>query len=289
MDLLRSLRRLWWWLLRPFAPPVLPPVASLPEAAPMAPTPEPGTLDFVGLDAGGAAVSDLKLFGWLKHLHAEVPFPQPSYGRVEPPATPAELIERLTECHRALDEAIALAVSRERPTDVDVEPEWFVVLADQLVPLMCWYVGLGLPPTAVAIPQGLIDLVHRAKKLPMGFSHFLDGRVGDSIEGFREQLERSKSRHAEMQAANLVIWQVQLEAMLRPLVDPEAGSVAVAFEFPPPGARIADLVPPPAVGSPTHGTVTRVLVPAVLVTLRAPLSGVSPMNPLQLSRGPHLP
>ena len=233
-------------------------------------------------------MSDLKLFGWLKHLQAEVPFPQPSYGRVEPPATPADLIERLAEGHRALEEAIALAATRERPSDADIEPEWFVVLADQLVPLMCWYVGLGLPPTAVAVPQGLIDLVHRAKKLPMSLSHLFDGRVGDSIESFREQLERSKSRHAEMQAANLVIWQVQLEAMLRPLVERERGSVTVAFEFPPPGARIADLVPPPAAGSPTHGTVTRVLVPALVLTLRAPLPGVSSMDPLQLSRGPHL-
>ena len=77
----------------------------------MAPIPEPGTLGFVGLDAGGAAVSDLKLFGWLKHLQSEVPFPQPSYGRVEPPATPAELIERLADAHRALEEAVALAAS----------------------------------------------------------------------------------------------------------------------------------------------------------------------------------
>ena len=285
MDLRSSLRRLWAWLLRPFAPPI----PLLPEPTVMAPSPEPGTLGFVGLDAGGAAVSDLKLFGWLKHLQAEVPYPQPAYGRVEAPSTPAELVERLTEGHRALKEAIALAASRERPSESDIEPEWFVVLADQLVPLMCWYVGLGLPPTAVAIPQGLIDLVHRAKKLPMNLSHLFDGRVGESIDGFREQLERSKSRHAEMQAANLVLWQVQLEAVLRPLVDPERGSVSVTFEFPPPGARVADLVPPPAAGSPTHGTVSRVLVPSVLVTLRAPLSGVSAADPLHLSRGPHLP
>jgi hypothetical protein len=284
MDILWSLRRLWAWLLGPFTAPL-----ALPGPPPMAPIPEPGTLGFVGLDAGGPAVSDLKLFGWLKHLQSEVPFPQPSYGRVEPPATPAELIERLADAHRALEEAVALAASRERPSDADIEPEWFVVLADQLVPLMCWYVGLGLPPTAVAVPQGLIDLVNRAKKLPMGFSHLLDGRVGDSIESFREQLERSKSRHAEMQAANLVIWQVQLEAMLRPLVDRERGSVSVTFGFPPPGARIADLVPPPAAGSPTHGNVTRVLVPALLVTLNAPLPGVSATDPMHLSRGPHLP
>jgi hypothetical protein len=284
MDLFGSLRRLWAWLRGPFVATPL-----LPEPSPMEPAPEPGSLGFVGLDGGGAAVSDLKLFGWLKHLQTEVPYPQPSYGRVEPPATPAELVERLADGHRALEEAIALAVSRERPTDLDIEPEWFVVLADQLVPLMCWYVGLGLPPSSVAVPQGLIDLVHRAKKLPMGFSHLFDGRVGDSIEGFREQLERSKSRHAEMQAANLVIWQVQLEALLRPLVDAERGSVSVGFEFPPPGARIADLVPPPAAGSPTHGTVARVLVPAVLVNLRAPRAGVASTDPLQLARGPHLP
>jgi hypothetical protein len=284
MDLLSALRQVWAWLRRPFATPPL-----LPEPAPMAPTALPGTLDFVGLDPIGDVMSDLKLFGWLKHLQAELPFPQPSYGRVEPPATPAELIERLADGHRALAEAIELAVSRERPSDADIEPEWFVVLADQLVPLMCWYVGLGLPPTAVAIPQGLIDLVHRAKKLPMSLSHLFDGRVGDSIENFREQLERSKSRHAEMQAANLVLWQVQLEAMLLPLVERERGSVSVAFDFPPPGARIADLVPPPAPGSPTHGTVSRVLVPALVVTLRSPRAGVAPTDTVQFSRGPHLP
>ena len=37
-----------------------------------------------------------------------------------------------------------------------------------------------------------------------------------------------------------------------------------------------------------NGTVTRVLVPALVLTLRAPLPGVSSMDPLQLSRGPHL-
>ncbi len=283
MDTFWSLRRVWRWLRRFFLS-----ARALPDAAPRAPSPEPGTLGFVGLDGDGATVSDLKLFGWLKHLQSEVPFPQPSYGRVEPPGTPAELIERLAEGHRTLEEAIALAASRERPSDADIEPEWFVVLADQLVPLMCWYVGLGLPPTAVAVPQGLIDLVHRAKKLPLSLSHLFDGRVGDSIESFREQLERSKSRHAEMQAANLVIWQVNLEAVLRPLVERERGSVTVAFEFPAPGARIADLVPPPAAGSPTHGTVTRVLVPALVLTLRAPLTGVSSSDPLLLSRGPHV-
>lgn len=230
-------------------------------------------------------MSDLKLFGWLKHLQAEVPYPQPAYGRVEPPSTPAELVERLTEAHRALDEAVSLAASRERPTEGGAEPEWFVVLADQLVPLMCWYVGLGLPPTAVAVPQGLIDLVQRVKKLPL---NLLDGRVGDSVEGFREQLERSKSRHAEMQAANLVLWRVQLEALLRPLVERDRGSVAVTFDFPSPGARIADLVPPPATGSPTHGTVSRVLVPALSVALRAPLAGVCADDACQFSRGPHL-
>ena len=78
MDILWSLRRLWAWLLGPFTAPL-----ALPGPPPMAPIPEPGTLGFVGLDAGGAAVSDLKLFGWLKHLQSEVPFPQPSYGRVE--------------------------------------------------------------------------------------------------------------------------------------------------------------------------------------------------------------
>ncbi len=261
-----------------------PAVPQLPTAT-ADPLPEAGTLAFIGLDPGGDPMSDLKDFGWIKHLQAEVPYPQPSYGRVEPPSTPAELRERLAECHRALSEAVTLAASRERPTDDDGEPEWFVVLADQLVPLMCWYVGLGLPPTAVAIPQGLIDLVQRVKKLPL---NLFEGRVGDSIENFREQLERSKSRHAEMQAANLAIWRVQLEAVLAPLVDRERGSVTVSFDFPPLGARIADLVPPPSPGSPTHGNVSRVLVPALSVTLQSPLAGVTSADPSQLSRGAHL-
>jgi len=268
------------WLRRRPAAPQLAAATTI-----VSPLPEAGSLAFVGLDAGGDAMSDLKDFGWLKHLQAEVPYPQPSYGRVEPPSTPAELRDRLAECHRALHEAVTLASSRERPADDDSEPEWFVVLADQLVPLMCWYVGLGLPPTAVAIPQGLIDLVQRVKKLPL---NLFEGRVGDSIENFREQLERSKSRHAEMQAANLAIWRVQLEAVLAPLVDRERGSVSVGFEFPPVGARIADLVPPPSPGSPTHGNVSRVLVPALSVTLMAPLPGVTSSDPLQLSRGAHL-
>lgn len=259
-----------------------PPQLPAPGAAAI---PEPGTLAFVGLDADGDAMSDLKDFGWLKHLQAEVPYPQASYGRVEPPGTPAELRERLTECHRALHEAVSLAASRGQPPEGDIEPEWFVVLADQLVPLMCWYVGLGLPPTSVAIPQGLIDLVQRVKKLPL---HLFEGRVGDSLENFREQLERSKSRHAEMQAANLAIWRVQLEAVLRPLVDRERGAVTVGFEFPAVGARIADLVPPPSPGSPTHGNVARVLVPALSVALSAPLPGVSPSDPTTFSRGAHL-
>ena len=268
------------WLRRRPAAPQLPAATTV-----VCPLPEAGSLAFVGLDAGGDAVSDLKDFGWLKHLQAEVPYPQPSYGRAEPPSTPSELRDRLAECHRALHEAVTLASSRERPADDDSEPEWFVVLADQLVPLMCWYVGLGLPPTAVAIPQGLIDLVQRVKKLPL---NLFEGRVGDSIENFREQLERSKSRHAEMQAANLAIWRVQLEAVLAPLVDRERGSVSVGFDFPPPGARIADLVPPPSPGSPTHGNVSRVLVPALSVTLMAPLPGVTSSDPWQLSRGAHL-
>ena len=41
-----------------------------------------------------------------------------------------------------------------------------------------------------------------------------------------------------------------------------------SFDFPPPGARVAELVPPPAPGSATSGAVVRVVCPAVVVRLR---------------------
>nr|MBK7070410.1 hypothetical protein [Deltaproteobacteria bacterium] len=120
-----------------------------------------------------------------------------------------------------------------------------MVLADQLVPLMCWYVGLGLPPTAVAVPQSLIDLVNRAKA-PPGLFHLLDGRVGDSIE-LPRAARALEIRHAEMQAANLVIWQVQLEGDAPPARRPRARSVSVTFGFPlrAPASPTSCLRPPP--------------------------------------------
>nr|MBK7070409.1 hypothetical protein [Deltaproteobacteria bacterium] len=95
---------------------------ALPGPPPMAPIPEPGTLGFVGLDAGGAAVSDLKLFGWLKHLQS---------GGALPPTLvrPRRAARHARGAHRAPrgrppgpEEAVALAASRERPATPTSSP-----------------------------------------------------------------------------------------------------------------------------------------------------------------------
>ena len=52
-------------------------------------------------------------------------------------------------------------------------------------------------------------------------------------------------------------------ALLRPLTDREA-SAGVGFEFPSPDTRAAELIPPPAPGLPTAGSVCRVLCPALI-------------------------
>ncbi len=215
--------------------------------------PAPGTLDFLRVPDDDAPVSDPRADAWLAHLRATLPFPQPAYGAVELPATPREVQERMS----ALDAEIAAQIAHAR-FDTDGEPDWFLTLADRFTPLASWYAGVGVDAGAPELPDRLRDLTDRARRIP---------GINRALEWLADQVEQLTRHNAGAQAAWFMLLKVHFEAMLRPLVGPD-GSVEVTFDFPTPGARVADLVPPPAPGSATSGNVARVLAPALILRLR---------------------
>jgi hypothetical protein len=144
--------------------------------------------------------------------------------------------------------------------DRDHEPDWFQTLADRLVPLAAWYAGVGDDATSPEQPERLRDLTDRIRRIP---------GVNRALEWLTEQIEALTRHNAGAHAAWFTLLKVHVEALLRPLVA-EHGVAEVSFEFPAPGARIADLVPPPAPGSATAGSVARVLCPAITIRLRDP-------------------
>ena len=88
-------------------------------------------------------MSDPTLHAWLRLLQAESPFPTSSFGAIEPPASADDLAERLATAFRNVATSVAMETSR---ADVAMpgDPEWFVALADHLLPLLSWSVGLGM-------------------------------------------------------------------------------------------------------------------------------------------------
>ncbi len=230
-------------------------VSRAPALPPGARDPAPGTRDFLRHPGDDSDVSDPRADAWLAWLRASLPYPQPAYGSAEPPATPREAHERMS----ALDAEIAAQVSRARLDDAfDAEPDWFLTLADRFMPLASWYAGVGADAGAPELPDRLRDLTDRARRIP---------GINRALEWLAEQVEQLTRHNAGAQAAWFTLLEVHFEALLRPLVAPE-GSVEVTFEFPAPGARVAELVPPPAPGSATSGSVARVLCPALVVKLR---------------------
>jgi hypothetical protein len=227
--------------------------AALPRLS-AAPLPEPGTRDFLRHANDDAAMSDPRADAWIAHLRATLPFPQPAYGAVELPATPREVQERMS----ALDVEVAAQVA-QATFNSEGEPDWFLTLADRFTPLASWYAGVGVDAGAPELPDRLRELTDRARRIP---------GINRALEWLADQVEQLTRHNAGAQAAWFMLLKVHFEAMLKPLVGPE-GSVEVSFEFPAPGARVADLVPPPAPGSATSGSVARVLAPAVILKLRS--------------------
>ena len=236
---------------------------------------EPGSAEFLDFLRGEAVVNDPRSDTWIAHLRAELPFPQPLYGAAEPPANVRELTERLT----ALDREIASQIEHALTDEVAgaSEPDWFITLADRFLPLASWYAGVGLDSSAPELPERLRDLAERARRVP-GINRALDWLV--------DQVELLTRQNASFQGAYFALLKVHFEALVRPLTKSPDGVAEVTFEFPSPGARVAELVPPPAPGSATSGTVTRVLCPAVSVKLAR--AGEDGVRELAWSRGAHV-
>lgn len=228
------------------------------------PAPDPGGGAFVR-ELLGAAMTTADTDAWLDHLRADLPFPQPPFGATEPPKDTAEITTRLS----ALDAEIRAAVERGEGAalSTEAEPDWFVTLADHFLPLAAWYAGVGLTPAEPpANPlERLRDLVNDTMKIDLVRRH-----LQNALDSLKEPILRltqkadGLARHnAGMQAAYFALLQVHFEAVLRVLAGGDGASVG--FGFPEPGARVADLVPPP-VGA-TSGVVARVLCPSVTVKL----------------------
>lgn len=215
----------------------------------------PGTRGFLGF-AGGDVVSDPRADSWIANLRAELPFPQPLYGAAEPPANAKELHERLGALEAEIAAGVARAVEAGDGMEAgELEPDWFLALADRFLPLASWYAGVGLTTGAPELPERLRDLTDKARRIP---------GINRALEWLGDQVEQLTRQNAGYQAAWFTLLKVHFEALLRPI----APEVEVSFDFPPPGARVAELVPPPAPGSATSGAVVRVVCPAVVVRLR---------------------
>ncbi len=218
--------------------------------------PLPGSRDFLRHPSDDTDVNDPRADAWLAHLRASIPFPQPLYGSVDAPSSPREVHERMAALDAEVASQIAAAAKREDRDEL--EPDWFQTLADRLVPLAAWYAGVGDDAASPEQPERLRDLTDRIRRIP---------GVNRALEWLTEQIEALTRNNAGARAAWFVLLKVHVEALLRPLLS-EGGAAEVTFEFPAPGARIADLIPPPAPGSATAGAVVRVLCPAITVRLR---------------------
>ena len=109
-------------------------------------------------------MSDARADAWIAQLRAELPFPQPLFGTAEPPAHDSEFRERL----EALQAEVAAGVARAAAAgdgDGD-EPDWFLALADRLLPLASWYAGVGLASGAPELPDRLRDLFEPGRTPP---------------------------------------------------------------------------------------------------------------------------
>lgn len=211
----------------------------------------------------GSAMNDLRNDAWIAHLRAELPFPQPLYGAVEPPGSSRELIERLAAVDLEVSEALARPAD---PVTEEVDPAWFVALAERHLPVASWFVGLGLGPGAPEAPDRFWEIVDRVRRLAR-----LGEGIGQAVERIRERVEQLTTANAKLSSQNVsvttsyfALLKLHYEALLRPLGE----GVDVSFDFPAPGSRAAELSPPPAPGSPTSGTVGRVLCPALIVRVR---------------------
>jgi hypothetical protein len=231
---------------------------------PVRPLPElvAGASDFRNI-LEGASMNDLRNDAWIAHLRAELPFPQPLFGVAEPPASTRELLERLAAVDVELPPLLAL------PEVVEGDPDWFVALAERHLPVAAWYAGMGLGPGAPEAPDRFWEMVDRVRRIAR-----LGEGIGQGVERIRERIEqlttanaRLSSQNASITTAYFALLKLHYESLLRPLSAVEGG-VEVSFEFPAAGSRAAELSPPPAPGSPTSGTVGRLLCPALIVRVR---------------------
>lgn len=215
----------------------------------------------------GSAMNDLRNDAWIAHLRAELPFPQPLYGAAEPPASSKDLLDRLA----AVDVEVTEALAREGATRIPegADPDWFVAITERHLPVASWFAGLGLGPGAPEVPDRFWEIVDRVRRLAR-----LGEGIGQAVERIRERVEQLTTANAKLSSQNVnlttsyfALLKLHYEALLRPLAE-GGGEVEVSFEFPLPGSRCAELSPPPAPGSPTNGTVGRVLCPAVIVRVR---------------------
>jgi hypothetical protein len=216
--------------------------------------PPPGTRDFLHHPSDDSPVSDPRTESWITHLRTNLPFPQPLYGASDAPDNARELHERLSALDAEMAAQVAVAATRDGFDAQD--PDWFLTLADRFLPLAAWYAGVGVEAGAPELPDRLRDLTDRARRIP---------GINRALEWLAEQVEQLTRQNVGTMAAWFVLLKIHFEALLRPLA--KETTVEVVFEFPAPGARVAELVPPPAPGSATSGTVVRVLCPAVTVRL----------------------
>lgn len=226
-----------------------------------------------------AAMSDTPAELWLARLRAEVPFPQPAFGGAEAPASVRDMQARLRDATAEVLAAVARSAAGQRLDDGD-EPDWFAALADRLVPAAAWLVGIGVEGAA-EVPEMVRDMAERVQKVPM--LKAMVGNLSDRAASVVQLFEQNNQRLAHTQASYFLLVRAHLEAVLAPLVG-EGGTVEVRFDFPALGQRVAELVPPPEPGSPTGGTVGRVLCPAVRVRLVTAEGG----DAQTFSRGAHV-
>ncbi len=226
-----------------------------------------------------AAMSDGPTELWLARLRAEVPFPQPAYGAVEAPGSVREVQARIREATAEVLAGVARARAGAVLEDGD-EPDWFVALADRLVPTAAWLVGVGATG-GMEVPEKIREVAERVQKVPM--LKGVLGNLGELVASVPQLFEQNTQQLAQTQGSYFLLLRAHLEAVLGPLAG-EGGTVEVRFDVPALGQRVAELVPPPVPGSPTGGTVGRVLCPAVRVRVVPGGEG----EPVSYARGAHV-
>lgn len=249
-----------------------------PAARAALPSPERRPVDFHAWLA--AVVKDAQVDAWVALLRAEGVFPPSRFGAVDAPHSAQEYAERFAAIEAQVSESIARAALSEpagETLETSEEPEWFLLVADRLVPLGQWFAGVGLPSGSDGA-----DVLQRAER---EVQKVMDNPTAQKALASTKSLverwiphktpspsERPPPRHAAptapmprgvATATAAHVWQLKMhtELLLR------AVGAEVSFEFPSVGARVAELSPPPAHGSPTSGVVGRVLCSAVVVTV----------------------